>query len=123
MNVHEVLEINPSLKASVGERIEERRLNWCISKEKLRREEAKLALQLKARNPELKATEINASVDSNDEIYMLRMDTIKEEAVYRGLQVDLKKLDDEFTSAKMLARVQISELGTLEGGFKKREGV
>ena len=36
------------------------------------------------------------------------------EADYRKKEKEIEAIDDEFTSAKMLARLKISELGSIE---------
>ncbi len=112
MEINKVLIETPSLKAIAGSEAEELRLAWQVALETYDNEEALFMLKEKAKNSDLKATELKVLVSSNDELFEKRLNNVKLESEYRKKELEINRLDDEFTSAKMLARLQIAEMGS-----------
>jgi len=110
MDIHKVLEEIPAKIATTSYQAEELRFKWNALREKLRKDEAKLALRLKGSLPDLKATEIKDMVTDDVAIHATRMEALKAETDYRVKEAEMNSLDDEFTACKMKARLIISEM-------------
>ena len=104
-----------SRKAEEAENI---RLEWQKGKEIYNNEEAKFVLMLKATKLDLKTTEIKYHINEDEPLYNARLEIIKLESSYRKAECNIKALEEELRAAKMLARIQISEISNLEGGIK-----
>ena len=114
MNINQVLEETPSLKARVTQEAEELRLYWQRDKDVYANIEAKKVMILKAENTNIKTTEIKYHINEDEALYQARLDLVVMESKYRKKEKEVEALDDTFTSAKMLARLKISELGSIE---------
>ena len=113
MDINRTLINTPTLKASAGQEAEELRLAWQVALETYDNEEALFMLKEKAKNSDLKATELKVLVSSNDVLFEKRLNNVKLESEYRKKELEINRLDDLFTSAKMLGRLQIAEMGSL----------
>ena len=118
MDINKVLEEIPAKKARASQEAEDLRRDWQEAKEVYAHGEAQYVLRMKAENEVLKSTEIKYFVNEDQGLYEKRLELIIKEAIYRHKEKDIEALDDEFTSAKMLARLKISELGTIEWSGK-----
>ena len=118
LNISEILETAPALKSRASEEAEQARLKWLEGKEAIKRLEASFALSVKAAQNKITATELKYCVDNNNEIHKERLQVIILESQYRSKEIEANKYDDEFTSAKMLARLRISEMQSIEWGGK-----
>lgn len=118
MNINEVLDTNPSLKARKAEETEQARLKWLQAKEELKRLEAKTALIIKAEKPSIIATLLKFRVDEDESIHKGRIQLTILESEYRLKEIMVNFYDDEFTAAKVLARLKMSEMRTIEGGIQ-----
>ena len=114
MDINKTLEETPSLKARVTQEAEDIRLEWQTCKEFYANDEAKRVMTWKAENPDMKTTEIKYHINENEDLYGNRLKLVTMESKYRKKEKEVEALDDTFTSAKMLARLKISELGSIE---------
>ncbi len=115
LNIEQVLSQNPGLKSYAASQAETARLDWLEAKEALKKQEAQFALQTKAMKPKITATEIKYIVDNHPDIHVGRLNLVRLESSYRVFENEVQFRDDEFTAAKVLARIKISEMKTIEG--------
>ena len=113
MEINKVLIDTPSLKATAGQEAEELREAWQVAKETYENEEALFMLKKKAENHDLKTTDLKIIVSAEENLFIKRLNLVKLEAEYRKKELEINRLDDLFTSAKMLGRLQIAEMGSL----------
>ena len=118
MNIDMTLQEAPSIKATRAEEAENLRLEYARCKEALRHLEAMILLKTKATNPKMTAIELKATVDTNDEVYEARLECIKMESAYKVREIRVQSADDAFTSAKVQARLKISEMSSLRDTVK-----
>lgn len=122
MDINKVLEETPSLKASAGSEAEELREAWQVAKETYDNEEALFMLKKKAENHDLKSTDLKVIVSADEHLYQRRLELVGLEAEYRKKELEINLLDDMFTSAKMLGRLQIAEMGSLNTELYTKKG-
>lgn len=108
MQIEDILQSNPSKIARNSEIAEEYRYRWQQMKEIYNNKEAIFVLTLKAKQ-DVKATEIKYYVNEDEGLYINRLDIVKGESEYRKRECGIKALEEELRSAKMLARIRISE--------------
>jgi hypothetical protein len=109
MQIQKILSENPALIASASEQAEELRLEWLKLKEQLSRDEARSFLVFKAQEAKRTVREVEAMVDTNDEIYSLRLSVLQAESNYRKKETEISHLKEELNASKMLARIQMAE--------------
>lgn len=113
MDINKTLEETPSLKASIAIDCENLREKWQTLKEQYNHEEAYYILTEKVKNHILKSTDLKIMAQEDNKLFAQRLEIVKAEANYRKKEIEVNHLDDEFTSAKMLGRLQIAEMGSL----------
>lgn len=118
MDINRILEENPSRKARASQEAEDYRLEWQESKTDYDLWEAKQALIFKAEDESLTATAIKQKVLSDEVLYAKRLGLLMLESKYRRKEVEVKSLDDEITSAKMVAKLKMQEMQNLNWGGK-----
>ena len=114
MEIDRVLIETPSLKSRASEEAEELRYKWQLAKEAYNNFEARTVLVLKIEEPAVKASEIKFYVNDHKELHEARLKVVLAESNYRKKEVEVKALDDKFTSSKVLARLKMSEMQTIE---------
>jgi uncharacterized protein (DUF3084 family) len=116
MEINEILTNNPSRIASKAQEAEEARLKFQNYKEELTKYEASKYLTHKAENSKSTISDLKNMIDADDDVYNSRLHSIGLESIYRKLETEVKGLQEELNSAKMIARLKIAEWGTTEGG-------
>ena len=122
MDINKTLTETPSLKATAGAQAEDLREAWQVAKETYENEEALFMLTKKAENHDLKSTDLKIIVSAEESLFVKRLTLVTLEAEYRKKELEINRLDDLFTSAKMLGRLQIAEMGSLNTELYKKEG-
>lgn len=113
MEIETILQQNPAKIARASEKAESLRLDWQREKEQYQRDEAKFILSLKATKEDLKSTEMKYYINNDENLFNRRMILILSESNYRKKEVQVKVLEEELRAVKMLARLKISEIGSL----------
>lgn len=108
--IYQILENNPSLKASKAVEAENLRSDWLKEKERYRYEEAKVYLQIKIKYPQDSIATIQAKVSADYDLLTLRLKIIELESLYKKAEIELERLDDEFTGIKKLADLTRKEM-------------
>ena len=114
MDINKILNEIPSKKARATQEAEELRLIWQKEKEVYANKEAKFMLLKKLEEDIVKSTELKVLVQDDLDLHKNRLELIVMESKYRKKENEVEVFDDEFTSAKMMARLKISELGSIE---------
>lgn len=121
MDINQALNEIPAQIARVGQEAEDLRLEWQMGKETYDSVEAKMALLIKAGDPKKTATEIKYMVLDNTELYTKRLELLVKEGEYRKKLKEMEALEHELNSAKVLSRIKVAEMTSLEFGLKKEE--
>lgn len=121
MDINQVLNETPAKMAHIGQEAENLRLNWQQEKEAYDRDEARLSLEFKARNQRKTATEIKCMVLNDTGLYEKRLALLVLEGTYRRKLKELEAMEHELNSAKILSRIKMSELNSIEFGIRKGE--
>jgi len=103
----------PSLIARKSFEVEKERTTYEIAKLDIKMAEGRKALEIKARNTSMTATELKLTLQRDESLYGIQMKAIGEEATYRRLQVELDKLENEFVAYRKIAEIKMRELKTL----------
>jgi hypothetical protein len=111
------LERLPSRIARKGTETEEARALYDIVMAELDVLKGKRALEIKAKNPNLSATLLKYEVMQDIEIYKKQMDVIDKEVIYKKKEVERKELDDRLMSYKVIARIKMNEMKSINGGL------
>ena len=114
MEIQQALNELPDVKSRVSQEAEDARLEWQKAENDYDREEALFVAVLKTREPDLKTTEIKYYINKDDSLYQKRLDLRLLEASYRKKMVEVKDLEDKINSAKILARIRMSEMRTID---------
>lgn len=104
----------PASISKKGCEAEEARLEWKKLELEFDMIRAKEFFKLKLKNPSFKITELELECDENKEVYEARLKVILAEANYRKKEVERKGFDDEFTGLKVIARIHMAELSSIE---------
>jgi len=118
MSMEQVLEAAPGKIAYKKVEYEKARYEYLKEKEGVKNSEAKAYLVIKATHEKATASEVNARVDSNEDVYKDRMELLKKEALMRKKQVEIESWVDAFTSARKLVSLQIAEMQNIDYGQK-----
>jgi len=114
VDINKILNENPSLIARVSEEAEDKRVEWQRAKEIYANKEALYVMGLKANLDTLKATEVKYYINSNDELYTLRLELVVLESGYRKREVTFNGLKEQLNAAKVLARIQMTDKQTID---------
>ena len=112
----EQLERLPSRIARIGYLVEEAKALTDIKTAELDALKGKRALEIKATNPTLSATLLKYTVMQDLAVYRKQMEVIDTEVLYKKKEVERKELDDMLMSYKVIARIKISEMKSINGG-------
>ncbi len=115
MNISQVLELAPKSKAKEAYEAETLRQDWINSKDNLKRAEGLFYIQTKTINPKMTQKDLQAMVDSDEDLLSKRYEVNTNEAKFRSKMVRVEEINDTYNSAKMLSRLKIGEL-TETGG-------
>ena len=107
MDINQVLNESPALISRASVVAEKLRLKWQYEEEAYNNDEAKFMLRQKAEGIE-KTTELKVLVQDDERLYRQRLALVVMESAYRKKEIEVKSLDNEFTSAKMQARLEIA---------------
>jgi len=110
------LEEIPALKSRIAQEAEDLRLKYEQKKEETSRQVAKMLLSYKIMFPDYKQNEIKAKLEDDNDLHQARLDLIMSESEWKRKEIRLQELDDKFTGIKVLARLSIQELATLNQG-------
>jgi len=108
--LHQILENHPSLKATESAHAEHWRVELQKAKEQYRQAEAGTYLQLKAKYPQDAIATLNAKVSNDMDLLQLRLNLIDIESQYKKCEIEIERLDDEFTGAKKDAEILRKEM-------------
>jgi hypothetical protein len=118
MEIDKILKQAAGKIASIGQDAEESRFLWQEAKEQLKQMESKLYLETKAKNNGMTVNEVEAVINSDDGIYDQKMAVISHESEFRKLEVKLKSWEEALNSAKMIGRLKIAEMSSLNNIVK-----
>ena len=110
------LEEIPALKSRIAQEAEDLRLKYEQKKEETSRQVTKMLLSYKVMFPDYKQNEIKAKLEDDNDLHQARLDLIMSESEWKRKEIRLQELDDKFTGIKVLARLSIQELATLNQG-------
>lgn len=109
MTPQEILKTYPSKIARSSELSEEARNDWQLKKAGLEKLKAKVYLQTKALNTSFTISEVEATVEANEEIYAKKLEAIKAESEFRKHQSEANSMIESLNSAKIIARQEYKE--------------
>lgn len=109
MDINKILDTAPAFKAREAEVAEGLRMLWQKEKEVLRHIVARKYLTFKAENPKTSVNELNCMVDIDTDVHANRMECVKLESDFRKKEVEIMRIDDKFTGAKVMARLRMKE--------------
>jgi len=108
--LHQILEEHPALKAAQAAQADHWRVELLKAKERYRYEEAGAFLELKVKYPQDAIATINAKVSHDKDLLQSRLSLIELECPYKQCEIEVTRLDDEFTGAKKDAEILRKEM-------------
>ena len=108
--ISEIIEDNPSLKASKATEAEHIREQWEEEQHQYKKARARAYLEIKAKYPKDSIATLNAKVDDDFTLYEHYLKVLKLETIYRRIDIEVTKLDDEFTGAKKFINLKTREM-------------
>ena len=112
-NINETLATLPALIAKTSESAEESRFCWQEARIRLKQDEAKAYLSLKAQEPDAKVGELDAMLNASQELYEQRLAVVSHESEYRKLDAQITAYTEALQSAKVLARLKLGEMASM----------
>ena len=116
------LEELPASIALKSEEVETAREAYERAQVELKALEAQTFLELKVQDPRANATILKNRVANTPEVFDKQLELVGIEAVYRKKEVERQKLDDEFTGCRVVARIKMTELTSIEWNKGGRNG-
>ena len=112
-NINETLATLPALIAKTSESAEESRFCWQEARIRLKQDEAKAYLSLKAQEPDAKVGELDAMLNASQELYEQRLAVVSHESEYRKLDAQITAYSEALMAAKCMAKLKLGEMASM----------
>lgn len=101
----------PALKASAAREAEDAVERWKMSRQEAKLTKARALLRLKALGHYTKQAELTAAAEIETDAVQAEQAAIRAESAMRRMEIEVERLDDAFTGAKMIGRLRMAEMG------------